>query len=327
MPSRAGCRLAFGEDLVPVYHLERADVIVVARFRLPRAWARTLERRTRVRRAARGRRRRVRHHDEPAVRRRADLDPHRRRRRSPAGRGVARCRPVCTGHRRRAESGRTAAAESTNSRHGSPSTPAGSPRWHATWPPIGARVWSSPARRSRPEVHALAHLINHALGNVGKTVEFIARVDAGPADQIGSLRELVRDMNAGLVETLIILGGNPAYDAPADLDFAKVLASDKIKLRIHLGLYDDETAQLCHWHVPEAHCLESWSDLQAFDGTVSIQQPLIAPLYKGKSAHELLAVFLGEPDLSGLEIIRDYWRRGISRAISSRPGERLSRPG
>ena len=85
--------------------------------------------------------------------------------------------------------------------------------------------------------------------------------------------------------------------------------SDKIKLRIHLGLYDDETAQLCHWHIPEAHCLESWSDLLAFDGTATIQQPLIAPLYKGKSAHELLAVFLGEPDLSGLEIIRDYWRR------------------
>ncbi len=88
-----------------------------------------------------------------------------------------------------------------------------------------------------------------------------------------------------------------------------MLASGKIKLRIHLGLYDDETAQLCHWHIPEAHCLESWSDLQAFDGTVSIQQPLIAPLYKGKSAHELLAVLLGEPDLSGLEIVRDYWRR------------------
>ena len=105
---------------------------------------------------------------------------------------------------------------------------------------------------------------------------------AGPADQIGSLRELVRDMNAGVVDTLIILGGNPVYDAPVDLEFARVLASDKIKLRIHLGLYDDETAQLCHWHIPEAHCLESWSDLLAFDGTASIQQPLIAPLYKGK---------------------------------------------
>ena len=83
----------------------------------------------------------------------------------------------------------------------------------------------------------------------------------------------------------------------------------KIQLRIHLGLYDDETAQLCHWHVPEAHCLEAWGDLRAFDGTATIQQPLIAPLYDGKSALELLALFLGEPDRSGLEIVRDYWRR------------------
>ena len=93
--------------------------------------------------------------------------------------------------------------------------------------------------------------------------------------------------------------------------FARMLASGKIKLRIHLGLYEDETAQLCQWHVPEAHCLESWSDLQAFDGTVSIQQPLIAPLYKGKSAHELLAVLLGEPDLSSLEIIRITGGAGV----------------
>ena len=159
------------------------------------------------------------------------------------------------------------------------------------------------------EVHAIAHLINHTLGNVGKTVDFVARVEAGPADQVASLAELAKDARSGLVDTLIILGGNPAYDAPANLEFAKLLASGTIKLRIHLGLYDDETAQLCQWHVPEAHCLESWSDLQAFDGTVSIQQPLIAPLYKGKSPHELLAVLLGEPDLSNLEIVRAYWRR------------------
>ena len=148
-----------------------------------------------------------------------------------------------------------------------------------------------------------------SLGNIGKTVEFFPRADAGPADQLGSLRELAADIEAGAVETLIILGGNPAYDAPADLDFAQVLASEKTKLRIHLGLYDDETARLCHWHIPQAHCLESWSDLRAFDGTATIQQPLIAPLYKGRSAHELLALLLGQPDLSPLEIVRDYWKR------------------
>ena len=131
----------------------------------------------------------------------------------------------------------------------------------------------------------------------------------GPADQTGSIGELVRDILAGRVETLLILGGNPAYDAPADLDFVRVLASERTKLRIHLGQYDDETARLCHWHIPQAHSLETWSDLRAFDGTVTIQQPLIAPLYEGRSAHELLALLLGQPDLSGLEIVRDYWKR------------------
>ncbi len=140
------------------------------------------------------------------------------------------------------------------------------------------------------------------------------------------MRELARDIEAGAVETLIILGGNPAYDAPADLDFARVLASDKTKLRIHLGLYDDETARLCHWHIPQAHCLESWSDLRAFDGTATIQQPLIAPLYKGRSAHELLALLLGQPDLSALEIVRDYWKRqAIARRLRAWRGERRSR--
>ena len=168
------------------------------------------------------------------------------------------------------------------------------------------------------EVHALAHLINHSLGNIGKTVEFFPRADAGPADQIGSLRELARDIEAGAVETLIILGGNPAYDAPADLDFARVLASEKTKLRIHLGLYDDETARLCHWHIPQAHCLETWSDLRAFDGTATIQQPLIAPLYKGRSPHELLALLLGQPDLSSSgDRSRLLETPGTARAISS----------
>jgi molybdopterin-containing oxidoreductase family iron-sulfur binding subunit len=158
------------------------------------------------------------------------------------------------------------------------------------------------------EVHALAHLINHALGNVGKTVEFLPRVDQGPADQIGSLRELIADIDAGAVDALVILGGNPAYNAPADLQFAHALSSGKINLRIHLGLYHDETAQLCHWHVPEAHVLEAWGDVRAFDGMATIQQPLIAPLYGGRSALDVLALLLGEPGRSGLEIVRDYWK-------------------
>jgi MoCo/4Fe-4S cofactor protein with predicted Tat translocation signal len=158
-------------------------------------------------------------------------------------------------------------------------------------------------------VHALAHQINDSLGNIEKTVDFFPRADSGPSDQLGSLQELALEIESGAVETLIILGGNPAFDAPADLGFARTLASDKTKLRIHLGLYDDETARLCHWHIPQAHFLETWSDLRAFDGTATIQQPLMAPLYKGRSPHEVLALLLGQPDLTPIEIVRDYWKR------------------
>ena len=118
-------------------------------------------------------------------------------------------------------------------------------------------------------------------------------VEAAPIDQLQSLRELVADMNAGQVDLLVILGGNPVYTAPADLDVRR-RACGKVPLRVHLGLHDDETSQLCHWHVPEAHFLEAWSDARGIDGTVSIVQPLIAPLYGGRSAHELLAALNGE---------------------------------
>lgn len=157
-----------------------------------------------------------------------------------------------------------------------------------------------------PLVHALAHAMNHALGNVGTTVFYTDPVEARSVDQMGSLRELVADMQAGLVDLLVILGGNPVYQAPAELRFSEHLS--KVKLRVHLGLYEDETAELCHWHIPETHYLETWSDARAFDGTVTIMQPLIAPLYGGKSAHELLAALMGQPDRSSYSIVRDYWR-------------------
>jgi MoCo/4Fe-4S cofactor protein with predicted Tat translocation signal len=160
-----------------------------------------------------------------------------------------------------------------------------------------------------PIVHALAHAINHALGNVGTTVFYTDPVEARPVDQMASLRELVADMEAGLVDLLVILGGNPVYNAPADYGFTEHLW--KAKLRVHLGLHEDETAQLCHWHVPEAHYLEAWSDGRAFDGTITILQPLIAPLYGGKSAHELLAALVGQPDRSSYTVVRDYWRRQL----------------
>ncbi|HEX4412412.1 MAG TPA: TAT-variant-translocated molybdopterin oxidoreductase, partial [Lacipirellulaceae bacterium] len=133
-----------------------------------------------------------------------------------------------------------------------------------------------------PIVHAIAHALNDTLGNVGHTVRYIAPVEVNPRDQIADLKTLTEDMSAGHVQMLIILGGNPVYDAPADLEFAKQL--QHVPQRVHLGLYQDETSALCDWHLPQAHFLEAWGDARAFDGTVSIQQPLIAPLYNGVSA-------------------------------------------
>ncbi len=165
-----------------------------------------------------------------------------------------------------------------------------------------------------PAVHALAHAMNQTLGNAGKTVIYTDPVEANPVNQMQSLRELVAAIKSGQVNMLVIIGGNPVFTAPADLQFAENLL--KVELRIHLGLYDDETAELCHWHIPEAHYLESWGDARAYDGTVSIIQPLIAPLYDGKSAHEVLSVLLGQPGRNGHDIVHDYWK-------SQKPGADL----
>ena len=108
------------------------------------------------------------------------------------------------------------------------------------------------------------------------------------------------------MEFLVILGGNPVYTAPADLDFVEQL--QKVPLRIHHGLFLDETSYQCHWHLPEAHYLEAWSDAQAYDGTTSIVQPLIEPLYEGRSAHEVLALLANLRETPGREIVRTYWR-------------------
>jgi len=155
-------------------------------------------------------------------------------------------------------------------------------------------------------VHALAHAMNYALGNIGTTVFYTDPVEAAPVEPMASLRQLVSDMEAGVVELLVIIGGNPVYTAPADLHFAQHLS--KVPLRVHLSLFDDETSALCHWHIPQTHDLEAWSDIRAYDGTVTIIQPLIAPLYAGRSPHELLAALLGQPDSHAHTIVRDYWR-------------------
>ncbi|HUP50513.1 MAG TPA: TAT-variant-translocated molybdopterin oxidoreductase [Thermoanaerobaculia bacterium] len=170
-----------------------------------------------------------------------------------------------------------------------------------------------PGEEQPPVVHLIAHAINQALGNIGTTVQVIDSPEVAPVNQLQSLRELVTDMNAGVVSSLIILGGNPVYDAPADFDFRGALG--KVAFRAHLGLYNDETSLLCHWHIPETHYLEAWGDARAYDGTATIMQPLIAPLYNGRSAHEILGALLGGLDTSSHGAVRGYWfGRGATEA-------------
>ncbi|HJU26469.1 MAG TPA: TAT-variant-translocated molybdopterin oxidoreductase, partial [Rhodanobacteraceae bacterium] len=160
-----------------------------------------------------------------------------------------------------------------------------------------------------PEVHALAQAMNAALGNVGTTVEYGAAVEALPAQALnpqhgddGSLRALAAAMHAGQVDTLLVLDGNPVYDAAADLEFA--VALKRVPHLLHLGLYRDETGAPAEWHLPKAHELETWGDARAFDGTVSIAQPLITPLYGGKSAIEVMSLLLDGDFGDGRALVR-----------------------
>src|SRR5579863_3755403 len=157
-----------------------------------------------------------------------------------------------------------------------------------------------------PIVHALAHAMNQALGNFGKTVYFTDPIEISPANQWGSIGELAADIRAGSVTTLLIVGSNPAYDAPSDLGFKEILP--KVPFSVRLGLYEDETSALCHWHIPQAHELESWGDARGYDGTASVIQPLIAPLYSGKSEVDFLAVLNGQSSKPSHDFVHDYWQ-------------------
>jgi MoCo/4Fe-4S cofactor protein with predicted Tat translocation signal len=156
-----------------------------------------------------------------------------------------------------------------------------------------------------PIVHALAHVMNGALGNVGKTVFYTDPVEVNPTDQLASLHDLVKDLDAGVVDLLLILGGNPAYNSPVELGMRDRL--QKARLRAHLSSYQDETSEVCQWHLPEAHYLETWGDARAFDGTATIQQPLIQPLYSGRSALEILQMLTEQPQMSAYDIVKAYW--------------------
>jgi molybdopterin-containing oxidoreductase family iron-sulfur binding subunit len=168
-----------------------------------------------------------------------------------------------------------------------------------------------------PLIHALAHAMNDALGNFGKTVFYTDPIEVESVDHRTSLQQLVTDIDGGLVDLLVIIGGNPVYNAPVDLKFLEKL--QKIKLRVHLSEYKDETSEWCHWHIPAAHYLESWGDTRSYDGTVTIMQPLIEPLYEGKTAYELLAVFSDKPDRKPYEIVKSYWQKQRSASPASAP--------
>ncbi|MBI2930693.1 MAG: 4Fe-4S dicluster domain-containing protein [Planctomycetes bacterium] len=153
-----------------------------------------------------------------------------------------------------------------------------------------------------PTVLQMGLAINQALDNVGRTVVFTDPPPPHPSD----IESLVQEMNASRVHFLLILGANPVYTAPADLHFTRAL--DKVLFKAHLSLYEDETSERCDWHIPEAHPLESWSDARACDGTVSIVQPLIAPLYGGRTAHELIAALVGKGPQRSYDLVRATWR-------------------
>lgn len=164
-----------------------------------------------------------------------------------------------------------------------------------------------------PIIHALAHAMNNALGNVGKTVFYTDPLEINPVDHRQSLEELINDIDAGVVELLVIIGGNPVHNTPVDLKLSperlQRIANQNDKNRIvHLSEYKDETSEYCHWHVPAAHYLESWGDTRSYDGTVSIIQPLIQPLYEGKTAFELLAIFTDRYDRKPYDMVKSFWQ-------------------
>ena len=157
-----------------------------------------------------------------------------------------------------------------------------------------------------PAVHALAHAMNQALGAVGSTVFYTDPVEAKPQDQTAALKELVGDMNAGKVDMLLVVGGNPVYDAPADLKFGDAMG--KVQLRVQHSAYQNETTDFVHWHINATHYLEQWGDARTIDGTATLVQPLIAPLYDGKSEYEFVEALIGSPSTSGYDIVRKYWQ-------------------
>jgi MoCo/4Fe-4S cofactor protein with predicted Tat translocation signal len=169
-----------------------------------------------------------------------------------------------------------------------------------------------PGEQQPPAVHLAAIAINQALGNVGKTVVYTETVNPMPSIQGQDIVTLVNDMRAGKVDWLLILNANPVYTAPVDLHFEEAMAN--VKMTAHLGSHLDETGVVTEWHINGAHYLENWSDTRAYDGTVTVVQPMIDPLYGGKSAHEVIQSMLDDPDTSAYDAVRKTWQANLGTA-------------
>ncbi len=185
--------------------------------------------------------------------------------------------------------------------------------------------------RQPATVHALAHALNQALGNVGTTVRYAPAADATESDDHGAdLAELAQALEQRQVQTLLILGGNPAYDAPRNLAFGDKIGSAAFSA--HLSMHADETSEKCKWHVPRAHWLETWGDARSLDGAVAVQQPLIQPLFSGRSDIELLGLLADAPSFRGHDLVRETfraqnggngferaWRRALNVGVAAQP--------
>ena len=197
---------------------------------------------------------------------------------------------------------------------GSAAAPAGSENWlDAVATDLQKHRGSSlvvAGEQQSAELHALAHAINAALGNAGQTVYQTEPVEAQPVNHLQSMTDLCADMDTGKVDTLVILGVNPVYTAPHDFDFASKLG--KVNNTVHVSSHFDETSAYCQWHISESHFLETWGDARAFDGTLSVIQPLIAPLYATHSAREVLGAFSDKPGVSDYDALRDSLKAGRS---------------
>ena len=174
----------------------------------------------------------------------------------------------------------------------------------------GGKCVVIPGEQQSAAVHLAAIAINQALGNVGKTVVYTETINPMPSIQGQDIVNLVNDMKAGKVEWLVILNANPVYTAPVDLGFEQAL--EQVKNSVHLGSHLNETGIVTQWHINGVHYLEGWSDTRAYDGTATVIQPMIDPLYDGKSAHEVIQSMLDDPDTSAYEAVRKTWQASAS---------------